>query len=179
VTTRRATGIRASFAAALLLGACTPAAAPTPTPDLPAATPGATAPATSPGLPSSLAPGASADGRVHETVVTLPAGHNRLPIALLDRTGLVVEITEVPQNAAFTEGIVGAEDGRALVFTWVGGSCDLRVLLTLERSAAGFRLLTRTDVTGQMCDMLGVSRQVAIRLSEPIAPETVIVERAP
>jgi hypothetical protein len=89
----------------------------------------------------------------------------------------VVEITEVPPDAAFTEGIVGAEDGRALAYTWVGGSCDLRVLLTLERSATGFRLLTRTDVTGQMCDMMGIARRVAIRLSEPIAPETVIVER--
>jgi hypothetical protein len=114
---------------------------------------------------------------VHETVVTLPAGQGRLPIALLDRTGLVVEITDVPHNAAFSEGIVGAEDGRALIYTWVGGSCDLRVLLTLERSAAGFRLLTRTDVTGQICDLLGITRQVAIRLSESIAPETVIVER--
>jgi hypothetical protein len=179
VTTRRATGIRTSFAAALLLSACTASGVPSPTPGVPTATPGASAPSTPHADPPSLAPGASQEGQVHETVVTMPDGQDRLPIALLDLTGLVVEISEVPPNAAFTEGIVGAEDGRALVYTWVGGSCDLRVLLTLERSAMGFRLLTRTDVTGQMCDMLGVTRQVAIRLSEPIAPETVIVERAP
>ena len=104
---------------------------------------------------------------IYEAVIEPAEGRDRLLVSLLDRTGMVLGIE--PAAGGGPEGItfVG-EGGLEFTYGWLGGACDSRHLVTFERTDAGFRLLTRTEVARVDCDAIGVPRQIVVRVSESI-----------
>ncbi len=118
---------------------------------------------------------ASTPGAVFDTISVMPDGQNELPISLLDQTGLVTGIEALPADGGFEDGVEDAVEGTGLIYSWTGGACDSRTLLTFERTESGFRLLTLTETTGDLCILIAIGRRIAIHLSEPIDAATVTV----
>lgn len=157
---------------AISLVACQPPAGPS-------GAPGATsAPAPSGASPTATptpTSEATATAVVFETVWRNPDGTNELPVSLLDRTGLVTGIEALQGDAAFEDGISDAVEGTGLIYSWSGGACDSRTLLTFERVGDRFQLLTLTETTGDMCILIAIGRRIAIHLSEPMPAGSVTV----
>jgi hypothetical protein len=126
-------------------------------------------PATSPTPVSGNATDAPED-LVFRTRLTMQDGRYGLDIVLRDATDLVASIGAAPPgNRSFDEGVENP-DGQpdALLYTWIGGACDTVTTITFERAGIRFRLRATTETTGQACELIGLARQLLIRLNEPI-----------
>ena len=157
-------GIAAALIAAML-AACATAPSPSPSPASPEPTPGADATGAAQPTPT---PVGSTDGATFTTIVTAPQGKNPLPVVLLDATGLVTALQSAEPAAPPGEGIHLADGGTTIRYEWVGGACDERAELKLERVGDAIRLSAKTIDTGQACILIGIYRHVLIRLRLPI-----------
>ena len=95
-------------------------------------------------------------------------------ITITDRTGLIAGVAVAPPDIPGREGEVTVKPGEpaVLIVTWVGGMCDQTTELVFERTATGFRFVEHTE-RADACLLAAIGRSLAIRLSTPIAPETV------
>ena len=148
-----------------------PSSPPVPT-GLPAAT---DVQPTIPGAPEPTArPMPSLPPAAFRTEITAPDETDPLEVALVDATGLVVElkpmpIVEIPP--AFGVGPAPAPD-QGLLFVWGTSLCDPWALLTLVRVDAGFRLTTQTE-PAPTCLAIEMIRPLIIVTKEPIDPASV------
>jgi hypothetical protein len=102
-----------------------------------------------------------------------------VPVVLEDRTSLVESIsTGPPGPMEIHDGEVGAAaDPTMLVVTWLGGACDRETHLIFERVEGNrYRIVEETRTTGGACILLGVTRTVTLKLSEPLDATTVTLE---
>lgn len=105
-----------------------------------------------------------------------------LPVVLEDRAGLVESISIGPPGPMeIHDGEVAATaDPTILVVTWLGGACDRETHLILERIEGGrYPIVEETPMTGGACILLGVTRTVTLKLSEPLDATTVTLESRP
>jgi hypothetical protein len=177
-TTRRLPLIVLVAATALACGS-TPQTQPTGSPIPTAASPtGSPPPALTPGTsPTPVPEGSSGpEEGIFRTQHGFPDGR-ALQIVLQDLTGLVTGITaREPGLQPFDEGVSNPPGHpNALIYTWVGGSCDTLTSITFERVADGFRLSATTKTTGDVCDLAGVFRGIEIALNAPVDADSVIV----
>lgn len=106
---------------------------------------------------------------------TLPgaSSYGALPVLLRDGTGLVVRLRAADPPAADVANAGSIENPAAesttLLVDWLGGACDDRVDMALERRGSEYLLEMRTDTGFDLgCVALGVRRTVAIELSTDV-----------
>ena len=101
---------------------------------------------------------------------------NGFTVRLLDRTGLARGLGVAPPRRGLPDPITNSgTDGRTLVVSWEGASCDDLTNLTLERAVGGFVIRERTHEGG--CFMgTGAYHSVAIPLWAPVDASTVELE---
>jgi hypothetical protein len=118
---------------------------------------------------SSDEPGPRAIDGVFPATGELP----QLPFRVADRTGGVRAVSLGDPNDPL-EGInpvPGRDD--ALSVIWIGGMCDRRVLVTLDRAADGMDLHVATERDFGGCLMAGILRHLVIEFTGPVDASTV------
>jgi len=122
---------------------------------------------------SVTAAGCSSGGGTFQ--LTFPAEHetltiNPLPVALVDKTGLVAGFRLAPASPNWAPGVTALPgDETALVITWVGGACDQHVSMTSEGTSSALRVAVQTSKAGG-CRLLGVGRSVELVLTRAVRP---------
>ena len=121
------------------------------------------------GCGSTTDPGPRAIDGVFPPSAELP----QLPFRVGDQTGLV-RAASVGNPSELLEGVrpvPGRDD--ALSVIWIGGMCDRRVLVTLDRAADGLALNVATERDFGGCRMAGVYRHLVIEFTGPVDASTV------
>jgi hypothetical protein len=103
-----------------------------------------------------------------------------LPVTVIDRTGLVVDVDAVAPEIAVLDGTVAADptDPNVLLPSWLGGMCDIETTLLFQRTPTGFQFVEHTERSHGGCLLAGIGRAVAVHLRSPVAAETVTIEVA-
>jgi hypothetical protein len=117
-------------------------------------------------------------GTLFKTTVVQPDGSYPLPVALGDQTGLVTAIEPIVADGSGSFELAVKADpdnANALILTWIGGACDDDVAIALARSESGFSLFLDTKAGFGACMALGLFRAIRIRVSEPIAADSIAV----
>lgn len=94
-------------------------------------------------------------------------------VRLADRTGLARGLSAAPPRRGVYDAVTNyGVDGRMLIVTLEGASCDHLTRLTFERTVGGFLIRERTERFGCFIGM-GMSHTLAIHLWSPIDASTV------
>jgi hypothetical protein len=103
---------------------------------------------------------------------------DRLPVTLVDLTGLVTSIEPNDWAVRFDDSDTAflqlAGDPRSIRVYWLGGACASHAKAMLDEDGSGGYLLTldeETSLGGMIgCAALGVSRRLTIRVSRTVDP---------
>lgn len=108
--------------------------------------------------------------------LTIPARQDvrALPVTVVDRAGIVREATPAEIPARFTGATtVQAVDGRddAVVLAWMGGTCDDRAVVTVEKAGDRYRVAVESRSSAMACNAAGVFRAVSLTLTQPVGSD--------
>ncbi|HJP88911.1 MAG TPA: hypothetical protein VJ850_07760 [Candidatus Limnocylindrales bacterium] len=121
-----------------------------------------------------------------ETTLPNPEWSHPVSVVLEDRTGLALGFApELPAVAPggpdggqidATPRIYAGNDPTTFAVVWMGGACVDRIELELTGSSAKLDLSIRFIVpTNAGCRLVGITRTVWIRLSQPVDPSTIAI----
>jgi hypothetical protein len=129
------------------------------------------------GQACTIGPSRAGDPRTLEVAFEPGELTKRLPVRLVDHTGLVTSMVVAGPALDQVELLaVWNPPGRpdALLVQWLGGACDSSVALEFDRTEAGFGLTIHTEqqlVLG--CVAAGISRTVRLDFSADVDAGTV------
>jgi hypothetical protein len=105
--------------------------------------------------------------------VTIPATLDvrALPVTVVDHAGIVREAgpadrLDVVETDAIVQAIPGRED--AVLLTWMGGACDDRAIVTIDRDGDRFTVAVDTQSSATACSAVGIFRTLMLTLIEPV-----------
>lgn len=116
------------------------------------------------------------------TTLSTPSGEYPLPVALGDKTGLVVGIGTAQINSAdFRDAgaLADPTDPNAFIVTWLGGACDNDAALAFRPTASGYDIgLAVHEKLGLGCTAVGILRALRIETATPIPVEAITISGA-
>ena len=105
--------------------------------------------------------------------VTIPLSDSAkaLPVTVVDHAGIVrAAAPGAPVNGESTDTSIQAIPGRddAVRLAWIGGACDDRTIITVDRIDAGFTVGLETPSSAGVCPAVGIFRSVVLELTAPV-----------
>jgi hypothetical protein len=108
--------------------------------------------------------------------VTIPATQDAaaLPVTIVDHGGIVREARPDarPDDVASrtsVHAVPGRED--AVLLTWIGGACDDRAIVTIDRDVGRYRVTVEAQSSAKGCRPVGIIRTLLLTLTEPVGSE--------
>jgi hypothetical protein len=65
--------------------------------------------------------------------------------------------------------VPGRED--AVLLTWIGGACDDRAIVTIDRDGERYRITVEAQVSAKGCRPVGIIRTLLLTLTEPVGSD--------
>jgi hypothetical protein len=111
--------------------------------------------------------------------LTLPAvvdepGVPPVPVTVVDHAGIVRDAAPAERSDTLSgdtgvAAIQGQSD--AVLFTWLGGECLDRAIVTIDAAGAGYRVTVDEPSSAMGCSAVGVIRTIRLGLTKPVPPE--------
>ena len=112
--------------------------------------------------------------------VTIPASESAkaLPVTVVDHAGIVraaASAARVNDDASDTtiHAVPGRDD--AVLLTWIGGACDDRTIVTIDRAEPGFSVGLETQSSAGVCSAVGIFRTIVLELTEPVGADAFVL----
>jgi len=116
--------------------------------------------------------------RSFDLILARPADADPLPVRVIDRTGMLVQVSSEAQMLLdFSgRGVVARQPGQPNVIEvhWVGGACDEGVTLLVRIGAEGrLGIELATGVSGQACVAVGIGRALRLMFAQPLPDDEI------
>ena len=108
--------------------------------------------------------------------VTIPAaqGVPALPVTIVDHASIVRGAAPAGRtNDVSSDTTVHAVAGRddQVLLTWIGGACDDRAIVTIDRDAGRYRVSVTSDSSATACSAVGIFRTLLLDLTEHVGAD--------